>query len=322
MVHTGDGHGEVDATENHRGLERVIQTGCGEDSRAVVEEEVGTSQLLKRLHADTEKCTVHHARAGEDLVPGVFSTTGVLGIQLGFDLADFTVNFPVVLGHAVGLCDGGSRALNLSLAVLPTGRLAEEHDADRHYDRPDETDAHGDSPGRWVCVAFGSVVDAVGDEDTESNEELVAGYHASADLTGRGLRLVHRGENWKCSDAETCNPTAKSDLIPFRQGSHLNDHTNAEHDVPEDDGELPAEGVCDGCTNDGANEGTDGQQTNNGTRADLWECRSASVGISRVTESQEEIIHFEESRDLTRVITEDETTKRHDHDHGEDARSE
>jgi hypothetical protein len=130
----GDGHEEVDATENHRSLERVVQTGCGEDGRAVVEEEVGTGQLLQRLHANTEQSTVHHAWAGEDLVPRVFSTASVLGVQLGFNLADFAVNLPVVFRHAVRLCDGGSRALDLSLAVLPAGRLAEEHDADRHDD--------------------------------------------------------------------------------------------------------------------------------------------------------------------------------------------
>jgi hypothetical protein len=131
---SGDSHEEVDATENHRSLEGVVQTGCGEDGRAVVEKEVGTGQLLQRLHADTEQSAVHHARTGEDFVPGVFSTTGVLGVQLGFDLADFTVDFPVVFRHAVRLCDGGTRALDLSLAVLPAGRLAEEHDADRHDD--------------------------------------------------------------------------------------------------------------------------------------------------------------------------------------------
>lgn len=168
-----NGHGKIDATENHRSLERIIQTGCRENSCAIVEEEVGAGQLLKRLHANAEQSAVHHAWAGEDFIPRVFSTTSVLGIELGLDFTDLAINFPVVLRHAVRLCNGGSRARDFALAVLPSRRLAEEHDADRHDDRPDVSDTHGNSPGRGVVVCFGPVVDAVGDEDTKSDEELV-----------------------------------------------------------------------------------------------------------------------------------------------------
>jgi hypothetical protein len=41
-----NGHSEIDASKDHRSLKRVIQTSSSEDSRAVVEEEVGSSELL------------------------------------------------------------------------------------------------------------------------------------------------------------------------------------------------------------------------------------------------------------------------------------
>ena len=171
-------------------------------------------------------------------------------------------------------------------------------------------------------MRFGAIVDAVGDEDAKGDEELVAGDHATADLTGCGLGLVHGSEDGESANAQTCNPAAESDLIPSVQGGHLDDNTNAENNIPENDGKLPAERVCDRCADNGANEGTDRQQGNDRTRADLRKPIFVCLWVVSVSESLEEVLHLEEARDLTSVVTEDETAKRHDHDHGEDARSE
>ena len=56
-------------------------------------------------------------------------------------------------------------------------------------------------------MRFGAIVDAVGDEDAKGDEELVAGDHATADLTGCGLGLVHGNLSRDETDTETGKET-------------------------------------------------------------------------------------------------------------------
>jgi hypothetical protein len=107
----------------------------------------------------------------------VLSSTSIFSIKLGLDLTNLAVHFPMVFGNTVRLGDRCSCALNAALTVLPARRFAKEHDSNCHDDRPDETNAHGNSPGRRSDGALGAVVDAVGDEDAQGDEELVARYH-------------------------------------------------------------------------------------------------------------------------------------------------
>lgn len=88
---------------------------------------------------------------------------------------------------------------------------------------------------------------------------MVAGYKRAADIARSSLGLVHGREDGEATDTETSDPAADRDLVPDGCGGDLHDDTDAEDDVPEDDGVFATELVGDGGGDESAEEGTDGQ---------------------------------------------------------------
>ena len=66
---TQESAASVDGSEDDLSNVRVRETGGGKNSGAVIEEKVGTGQLLASLKDDTEDSSVKHARTSEDLPP-------------------------------------------------------------------------------------------------------------------------------------------------------------------------------------------------------------------------------------------------------------
>jgi hypothetical protein len=151
---------------------------------------VGARQLLQSLKGHTEENPVCHTRAREDFVPRVFSSTGLFGLEFSLNLLDFALDLWMVFRNTIGKGNGVLCTVRLALAVLPSRRLLHEKDTENHNRRPYEADTHRKLPCVRAAPLFGAKVDAVGGEDAESNEELVAGYESTADIAGCSLRLV------------------------------------------------------------------------------------------------------------------------------------
>jgi hypothetical protein len=60
------------------------------------------------------------------------------------------------------------------VAVIVSGTLGEEGHAHTEDDGPDVSDSQGDAPRSSISALFSSEVDAVGNEDSESDEKLVS----------------------------------------------------------------------------------------------------------------------------------------------------
>lgn len=91
-----------------------------------------------------------------------------------FDLGRLVLDQGVSFAEAVefGHCGCGPR--RAPVVPIVTGGFGEEDYADAEDDGPDEADPHGNAVGAGVGHGFGAVVDAVGGEDTDRDEELVA----------------------------------------------------------------------------------------------------------------------------------------------------
>ena len=59
------------------------------------------------------------------------------------------------------------------MSIVVSRALGEEDDSGSEDQDPDEADSHGNSPGSCICAFFGSEINTICDEDTESDEELV-----------------------------------------------------------------------------------------------------------------------------------------------------
>lgn len=56
------------------------------------------------------------------------------------------------------------------MSKVPAGRLRKEEDSKTKDDGPDVTDAHSDAVRSSILSVFGTIVDAIGDEDTDGDE--------------------------------------------------------------------------------------------------------------------------------------------------------
>jgi len=144
-VQARQGHTEVDSAKDNLGNERVAQTDTLEDASSVVEDEVGTGQLLQRLQSDSKHSPVEHARTGENLVPrGIASV--LLLVQLLLHIGHLLSNNAVVGGDTVELRHDVASLLNTAVAVGITRGLGQEESTDTQDQGPGETDTHGDTP--------------------------------------------------------------------------------------------------------------------------------------------------------------------------------
>ena len=106
----GDGHSDIDDSSSDRNQEGVGDTGCFEEGRAVVEDEVDTGELLPGLHEDTSKA------AKENFVGTVLEAVEVRAraefffhAQIGFDVLELGLKLGVGLrsGEETGEGAGG-----------------------------------------------------------------------------------------------------------------------------------------------------------------------------------------------------------------------
>lgn len=304
-VQTTEGGEDVDGTEDHGGDVRVGDTDGREDLGSVVEEEVGTGELLQGLQGHADEDTTEHSRGGEDLEP-LGLTTGNLSLVLLTNLSQLVLDLWVV-GLDAGDESQGLGGLGLSTtAVLPAGGLTHGQHAGAHDSRGDETDAHGDAPRALGLNSLSTVVDTVCDEDTEGDEQLVGGDESTTGLAGRRLGLVHWRQDGERTDAETVNKTANDDLVPLVRGSNADDVADDVDDAPEGDGELAAKVVGDGGGDQSANQATSAEHGDHQTLSNITETQDAV--LLGVTEVFPEVCHLCVTGDGTTFPSEDETT--------------
>lgn len=201
-------------------------------------------------------------------------------------------------------------------AVLPAGRLTHGQHTGAHDSGGDETDAHGDPPRALRLDGLGTVVDAVGDEDTEGDEQLVGGDESTTCLAGSGLGLVHWREDGERANAKTVNETANDDLVPLIRSSNAHDVADDVDDAPEGDGELAADVVRDGGRDQSANQATSAEHCYHQTLTNITETQDAV--LLSVAKVFPEVGHLRVTGDGTTFPSEDETTERDEQAHGYD----
>lgn len=211
----------------------------------------------------------------------------------------------------------GGLDLPAVLAELPPGRLAHHQHADGHDGGGNEADTHGDAPRGGGLDALRTVVDTIGDEDAEGDEQLVGGDEGTTDLAGRGLGLVHGRQDGQGTDAEAVDETADDDLVPRAGGADADDVADDVDETPEGDAVLSAELVRDGAGDEGADQAADAEHADQQTLSYVAE-RHDAVGID-ITEAAPEVIHLSVPADGTTFPPEDEATERHEQAHDEDA---
>lgn len=145
QVETEECTAKVNTAENHLRDVAVRDASTREDSRPIVEEVIGASQLLQRLQANTDSDSVCHSRGAEKLHPGDLSATDFLFVFL-LDFFKFQVESAVVAWDAVDFRECLDGPFHFVVTVVVAGTFWEEEHAYAQDGGPDVGDAHGDTP--------------------------------------------------------------------------------------------------------------------------------------------------------------------------------
>lgn len=305
-VQTTEGREDIDGAQDDGGDVGVRDADSIEDLSTVVKEEVGTGELLQGLQGHADEDTAKHSWSSEDLVP-LLLATGLLGLEVLADVTESSLNFGVSLGdlrHKSKSLGG----LDLSTAAeLPSRGLAHNQHTDGHDGRGNEADTHGNAPGGGRLDSLGAVVDAVGDEDAERDEQLICRDERTTDLARRSLGLIHGRQDRERTNTKSVNETTNDNLVPLVLRSDADDVANNVDDVPEGDAVLSAEPVCNGGRHESTDQAANAEHTDHQTLTDVAELQDAIVHL--VTEAVPEVVHLGVAGNGSTFPSENETTQ-------------
>jgi len=244
---------------------------------------------------------------------------------VGNDLSKFILDVLRVKGLATDTAKSVSSLVKLALLDPVTGGLREERKTDGENDGPEELDGDGDTVRASIATVLGGVYNAVGDEDTNGNTELVSSNDGTANLLGSNLGHVQDDNGRDETNTESSNKTASNHHTETSRGS-LKNTTNAEDSASKNDGEATANEVSKVTGHDGTEEGTSRQDggdkrlVRGGDRelcvavvGDLGvlgvEARELDVGVLQASVLLDEVVHVEDTTHPTSIITEEDTTE-------------
>lgn len=171
-IKTKEGSTEVNTTKDHLSNVGVGNTGADEDGGTIVEVVVGTGKLLPHLENHTKNETVEHAGSIEHGEEGFVGNLLVFLVLL-VNFTELNLQDAVVLRDTIELDHSGLGSLNLAPSVVKARSLREHKNADTEDQAPCESDTKSDPPRTGIITVLSTVVDAVGDENTESDEQLI-----------------------------------------------------------------------------------------------------------------------------------------------------
>jgi hypothetical protein len=225
---------DVDEGEDQGDQEGVADgTGRGEERSRVVEDEVDTSPLLHHLHGGTEDSLAQVGvrlpdgaaeAVGPALVPAAGGDDGALVFLVGNNLGKLGLDVLAVGGLTTESGERGAGLFDATALDEVSRGVGKACNTDSKDNTPGELDADGNAVLAAVTTVLDSVVDAGGDEETESDGKLVASNEGATDFLGADLRHVQDDNGGLETDTDTGDETTGNDQTETSRGS-LEDDT-------------------------------------------------------------------------------------------------
>jgi len=181
-----------------------------------------------------------------------------LVLVVGDDLRKLLLHKLRVVRLATDTGKGVHGTLNVATLDEVTWRLREKEEPNGQDDRPQHLNSDWDTVGTGVVAVLGGVVDAGREEQADGNAELVAGDDGTTNLAWGNFRHVQNDDGRDEADAETSDETTGNKKTEG-SGDDLEDDSNDEDQASGDDGDTTAEEIREITSDDGAEEGTGGE---------------------------------------------------------------
>lgn len=130
-------------------------------------------------------------------------------------------------------------------------------------DGPEHLDSNGNAVRAAVLAFLGSVGNTRGEQNANSDAELVARDDCASNLLRGNLGHVEDDDSGDEADTETGYQASRHDQAKARGRSRLENDANDEDDAAQNDGRPSTGEIGDIASNDGAKEGTGGQNGDN-----------------------------------------------------------
>lgn len=305
---------DVNDGEDHRDEERRRDgTGRLEERSRVVEDEVDTGPLLHHLKGSTEDSATKVGGSVEDRSreagspggePGTGRNSGSLDFSVGDNFGEFDLDEFRVSGLTTETDKGVASLLELALLDEVTRRVGKEEETGSEDDSPCELDTDRNAVSSSVRSVLGEVADDRGKHDTDGNAELVTGNESTTDLARADLGHVEDDNGRNESDTETSEETTDDDSGQGGSSEHLNDDTSEVDTATSDDSRTTTHHIGEITSNEGTEEGTGGKD-----RDDEGGVRRRDGGSIGTGDGSNEFRGGEDTVDVTRVVTEEDTTE-------------
>lgn len=259
-VETGKGGADVDARSNHSDNKGVLDTRVLEEGSTIVEDEVDTSELLKRLECATSRKTLSKVTTEAVGVSGLAKRQLVLVV--GSDLSQLLDKGRVV---NIKTAKGRKRLGGLFWVALldePTRSLGKPDATSEEDNGPCELDSNRNAVRTSVLPVLGSVVDDGSKQKTNGNGKLVATNNSTTNPLGGSLGLVERNGGRDHTDSVTSEETTSNKQGDISSNG-LEDNTETEDNVAGNEAKAATEEIGSRGGSQGTEEGTGGEDGDN-----------------------------------------------------------
>ena len=300
-VETGKGGGDVDARGNHSDNKGVPDTRVLEEGSSVVEDEVDTSELLKRLKQATSCKTLSKVTAEAVGVSGLSKRQLVLVV--GSDLSQLLNKGGVV---NVKTAKSRKRLGSIFWATLldePTRSLGKPDATDEEDNSPGELDSDRNAVRASVIPVLGGIVDDGSKQKTNGNGKLVATDNGTTDPLGGSLGLVERNGSRDHTDSVTSEETTSNKQGDISSNG-LEDNTKTEDNVAGNETKAATEEIGSRGGSQGTEEGTGREDRDNERGLVGGDIRMAVLGVDvSSAENLTPVLHSQNTTNGTSIIS-------------------
>lgn len=170
---------------------------------------------------------------------------------------------------------------------------------------------NGNAVRARISPVLRAVVDARRKQDTDGDAELIAGHNGASDLPWGNLGHVQDDDGRHEPDTEPGDQTARHDQTEAGRGG-LKNNTDDEDNAADDDGGTTPDPVRKITAEESSEEGSGGENRDDKRFLPRGEHEVLGFrlrGVRHAADGVDEKVHPHHTADVTRVVSEEDTTK-------------
>lgn len=300
-VETWKGGGDVDARGNHSDNKGVLDTRVLEEGSTIVEDEVDTSELLKRLERTTSCKTLSKVTTEAVGVGGLAERQLVLVV--GSDLSQLLNEGRVVNVEAAKGRERLGSPFWATLLDEPTRSLGKPDATSEEDNGPGELDSNGNAVRASVVPVLGGIVDDGSKQKTNGDGKLVATDNGTTDPLGGSLGLVERNGGRDHTDSVTSEETTSNKQGDISSNG-LENNTKTEDNVAGNETKATTEEIGSRGGSQGTEKGTSREDRDNERGLVGGDIRKVVLGVDvSSAEDLTPVLHSQDTTNGTSVIS-------------------